>query len=143
MSSSSQSSTSTDVEEGLTLQPKFDSAGLVTCITTDANTGMLLITQVRLPAHGARGRSARMRDEIREGWSWLWAHAAVRTLAITIFTFNVTFGAAWSVLVLYSRERLGLGAVGFGLISTAIAVGWSPRCGASPRRSGSPSPDLL
>jgi predicted MFS family arabinose efflux permease len=64
-----------------------------------------------------------VRDEIREGWSWLWAHAAVRTLAITIFTFNVTFGAAWSVLVLYARERLGLGAIGFGLISTAIAVG--------------------
>ena len=85
--------------------------------------GVLLITQVRLPAHGARGRSARVRDEIREGWSWLWAHAAVRTLAITIFTFNVTFGAAWSVLVLYARERLGLGAIGFGLISTAIAVG--------------------
>ena len=85
--------------------------------------GMLLITRVRLPAHGARGRSARVRDEIREGWSWLWAHAAVRTLAITIFTFNVTFGAAWSVLVLYARDRLGLGAIGFGLISTAIAVG--------------------
>src|SRR5215472_4012210 len=75
--------------------------------------GMLLITRVRLPAHGARERSARVRDEIREGWSWLWAHAAVRTLAITIFTFNVTFGAAWSVLVLYARDRLGLGAVGF------------------------------
>jgi len=40
---SSQSSTSTDVEEGLTLQPKFDSAGLVTCITTDAQSGMLLM----------------------------------------------------------------------------------------------------
>ena len=38
-------------------------------------------------------------------------------------TFNVTFGAAWSVLVLYARDRLGLGAVGFGLISTAMAVG--------------------
>ena len=85
--------------------------------------GVLLIWRVRLPGHGARGRSARVRDEIREGWSWLWAHAAVRTLAITIFTFNVTFGAAWSVLVLYARERLGMGAVGFGLISTAMAVG--------------------
>jgi hypothetical protein len=30
-----------------------------------------------------------VRDDIREGWRWLWAHAAVRTLAITIFTFNV------------------------------------------------------
>ena len=42
MSGSSQSS-STDVEESLTLQPKFDSAGLVTCVTTDATTGVLLM----------------------------------------------------------------------------------------------------
>jgi MFS family permease len=85
--------------------------------------GVLLISQVRLPAHGAGGQHVRVRDDIREGWGWLWAHAAVRTLAITIFTFNVTFGAAWSVLVLYARERLGMGALGFGLITTAMAVG--------------------
>jgi MFS family permease len=85
--------------------------------------GLALISRVRLPPHGARGRHARVRDDIREGWRWLWAHPAVRTLAVTIFTFNVTFGAAWSVLVLYARERLGLGAVGFGLITTAIAAG--------------------
>jgi MFS family permease len=85
--------------------------------------GIVLVSRVRLPAHGAGGRHARVRDDIREGWRWLWAHAAIRTLAITIFTFNVTFGAAWSVLVLYARERLGLGALGFGLITTAMAVG--------------------
>jgi predicted MFS family arabinose efflux permease len=62
-------------------------------------------------------------EDIREGWRWLWAHPAVRTLAITIFTFNVTFGAAWSVLVLYARQRLGMSALGFGLITTAMAVG--------------------
>jgi MFS-type transporter involved in bile tolerance (Atg22 family) len=50
----------------------------------------------------------------------LWAHPAVRT--ITIFTFNLTFGAAWSVLVLYARQRLSMSALGFGLITTAIAV---------------------
>ncbi len=85
--------------------------------------GVLLIARVRLPAHGAGSQRARVRDDIREGWRWLWGHAAVRTLAITIFTFNVTFGAAWSVLVLYARERLGMGALGFGLITTAMAVG--------------------
>jgi hypothetical protein len=58
--------------------------------------GVMLIWKVRLPVHGASGQHARVRDDIREGWRWLWAHAAVRTLAITIFTFNVTFGAAWS-----------------------------------------------
>jgi predicted MFS family arabinose efflux permease len=85
--------------------------------------GLLLFSRVRLPAHGSRGQRSRVRDDIREGWQWLWGHAAMRTLAITIFTFNVTFGAAWSVLVLYARERLGMGALGFGLITTAMAAG--------------------
>jgi MFS family permease len=85
--------------------------------------GLLLITRVRLPPHGTRGQRTRVHHDIREGWRWLWAHAALRTLAITIFTFNVTFGAAWSVLVLYARERLGMGPLGFGLITTAIAAG--------------------
>jgi len=85
--------------------------------------GVLLISRVRLPAQARPARPARVREDIREGWRWLWAHPAVRTLAITIFTFNVTFGAAWSVLVLYARQRLGMGAVGFGLITTAMAAG--------------------
>src|SRR5215471_16153626 len=85
--------------------------------------GVLLISRVRLPVHGASGQHSRVRDDIREGWRWLWAHAAVRTLAITIFIFNVTFGAAWSVLVLYARDRLGMGELGFGLITTVMAIG--------------------
>jgi predicted MFS family arabinose efflux permease len=47
----------------------------------------------------------------------------MRTLALTIVSFNVTFGAAWSVLVLYAEERLRMGPVGFGLLTTAGAVG--------------------
>ena len=47
----------------------------------------------------------------------------MRTLALTIVAFNITFGAAWSVLVLYASERLGMTAVGFGLLTTAMAVG--------------------
>jgi MFS family permease len=85
--------------------------------------GMVLISKVRLPVHGVAGQRTRVRDDVREGWRWLWGHPAVRTLAITIFTFNITFGAAWSVLVLYARERLGMGALGFGLLTTASAAG--------------------
>jgi predicted MFS family arabinose efflux permease len=47
----------------------------------------------------------------------------MRTLALTIVAFNVTFGAAWSVLVLYASDRLGLDSVGFGLLTTASAIG--------------------
>jgi MFS family permease len=85
--------------------------------------GALLITRIQLPARAGRTQASRVRDEIGQGWRWLWAHHAVRVLAITIFTFNITYGAAWSVLVLYARQRLGMGPVGFGLITTAMAVG--------------------
>jgi predicted MFS family arabinose efflux permease len=42
---------------------------------------------------------------------------------LTIFVFNITFGAAWSILVLYATQRLGMGAIGFGLLTTVSAVG--------------------
>ncbi|HET7676783.1 MAG TPA: MFS transporter, partial [Candidatus Limnocylindrales bacterium] len=64
-----------------------------------------------------------VRSDIIEGVRWLVAHPPMRTLALTIFTFNVTFGAAWSVLVLYADERLAMDEVGFGLLTTAVAVG--------------------
>jgi predicted MFS family arabinose efflux permease len=86
--------------------------------------GLILFSRVVLPAHGRPGEARpRMRADIVEGFRWAFGHAAVRTLILTIFTFNITFGAAWSVLVLYAQERLGLGSVGFGLITTAGAVG--------------------
>jgi MFS family permease len=70
-------------------------------------------------AQGARGLGADMVEGVR----WLIGHPPMRTLALTIVTFNVTYGAAWSVLVLYAQERLHMDAVGFGLLTTAIAIG--------------------
>ena len=61
--------------------------------------------------------------DLLDGVRWLAHHAAMRTLAITVFTFNVTYGAAWGVLVLYARDRLGMDPVGFGLLTTATATG--------------------
>jgi predicted MFS family arabinose efflux permease len=86
---------------------------------------VVLLTRIALPPHG-RGADAvptRIRHDIVEGIRWAWHHAAVRTLILTILMFNVTFGAAWSVLVLYATQRLGLGEIGFGLITTVSAVG--------------------
>jgi MFS family permease len=64
-----------------------------------------------------------LRAEMVEGLRWLVAHPPMRTLALTIVAFNVTFGAAFGVLVLYARDRLGMDAVGFGLLTTASAIG--------------------
>lgn len=86
---------------------------------------VVMVLRLKLPAHGRATAQApsSIRADIREGVRWLWHHAAVRTLALTIVIFNVTFGAAWSVLVLYSLERLGMGEVGFGLLTSALACG--------------------
>jgi predicted MFS family arabinose efflux permease len=86
--------------------------------------GVLLIWRIALPTHGrAAGDTTSLRRDVAEGFRWTLHHPAVRTLALTILIFNVTFGAAWSVLVLYATERLRMGAVGFGLLITVSAVG--------------------
>jgi MFS family permease len=90
--------------------------------------GALVVLRVTFtPAPTEPGTSATKRASFRtdlvEGLRWLMAHAPMRTLALTIFLFNITFGAAWSVLVLYATERLGMNALGFGLLTTALAIG--------------------
>ncbi len=83
----------------------------------------LLVTRIAKASRSEERERRAFRTEMVEGIRWLVAHPAMRTLALTIFSFNVTFGAAWSVLVLYAGERLGMNEVGFGLLTTAIAIG--------------------
>jgi MFS family permease len=94
--------------------------------------GALLVSRIVLrpsdpveagPTIGPPPERSSLRSDMAQGVRWLLAHPPMRTLALTIFLFNVTFGAAWSVLVLYASDRLGMSAVGFGLLTTAMAVG--------------------
>jgi MFS family permease len=85
--------------------------------------GAVLVSRVVTDVREVRAERAGLRAETLEGLRWLVAHPPMRTLALTILTFNVTYGAAWSVLVLYAGQRLGMNAVGFGLLTTAVAVG--------------------
>jgi predicted MFS family arabinose efflux permease len=103
--------------------------GMALPFTADAicfALGALLATRIVMTAIGADGGArtpTSWRADMAEGIRWLARHAPMRTLAFTIFAFNVTFGAAWAVLVLYAQERLGMSAVGFGLLTTAMALG--------------------
>jgi predicted MFS family arabinose efflux permease len=89
--------------------------------------GAVLVTRVVTDVADAaaeRGRErGSLRREMADGVRWLIGNAPMRTLALTIIAFNVTYGAAWGVLVLYASERLGMDAVGFGLLTTALAIG--------------------
>ena len=61
--------------------------------------------------------------DILEGLRWTWGNAPVRTLTLTIVTFNITFRGRLVGAGADAMQRLGLGAVGFGLLTTVIAVG--------------------
>lgn len=60
---------------------------------------------------------------IREGLQWMRHNAPVRTLIVLILLFNVTWAAPWGILVLYATEHLNMGPVGFGVLTTASALG--------------------
>lgn len=96
---------------------------LTECVLAIA--GVLLVSRVVLPPHVVDSTDGprNIRRDIAEAFRWTVHHAAVRTLSLTILIFNITFGAAWSILVLYTQRQLGLGAIGFGAMTIAGAIG--------------------
>ena len=85
---------------------------------------ILLVARIATPNGPVRELDdTHILNDIVEGVRWLVHHAAVRTLAIVIVAVNVTWGAAWAVLVLYALDHLDMTEVGFGLLTTAAAVG--------------------
>lgn len=85
--------------------------------------GAVLFSRIARTPPVKAGEPSHLGRDLKEGFRWLWNHAPLRTLAITVFVFNITFGAAWSVLVLVAIERLEVGDVGYGLMITVGAIG--------------------
>ena len=85
--------------------------------------GAVLISRMVVPPLVRPAGPSHVGRDIAEGFRWTWGNPAVRTLTITIVLFNVTYGAAWSVLVLYATQTLDMGPIGFGLLTTVVAVG--------------------
>jgi phosphoribosyl-AMP cyclohydrolase len=56
-----------DIEEGLALQPKFDAAGLVTCVATDASSGDVLMV--------AHMNDEALRKTIESGEAWYFSRS--------------------------------------------------------------------
>jgi MFS family permease len=84
-----------------------------------------LFRKVRLPAQEspAHRPDQHIVRDIVDGLRWIAGNAPIRTLTLVIFIFNITWGAPWGILVYWAQERLGVGDVGFGLLTTASAVG--------------------
>jgi phosphoribosyl-AMP cyclohydrolase len=63
----SKGSESSDREEGLKFQPKFDTSGLVTCVTTDAASGEVLMV--------AHMNAEALRKTIESGDAWYFSRS--------------------------------------------------------------------
>ena len=72
---------------------------------------------------GSDGRRTTLRSEIAEGLRWLAAHRVLRATAAMVAVVNLLAAGGWAVMVLFAQERLGLDAVGFGLLLSGSAVG--------------------
>lgn len=92
----------------------------VVCIAV----GVVLVSRIGTPPGAVRDSvDTHLRQDIADGVRWLMGNPPVRTLAIIIVVFNVTWAAPWSVLVLWALQRVGIDEAGFGLLTTASALG--------------------
>ena len=77
----------------------------------------------RQPQRPAEAPQTSVRADIAEGLHFLWRQPTLRMLAICICLMNITFDGTSAPFVLFARERLGLGAEGYGLLLALGAVG--------------------
>ena len=72
---------------------------------------------------GDAGRRTTLLTEIAEGLRWLAGHRVLRATAGMVAVVNLLASGGSAVMVLFAQEKLGLNAVGFGLLLSGSAVG--------------------
>ena len=96
----------------------------VVCIVV----GVLLVSRIGTAPGAVREHvDTHVRQDIADGVRWLMGNPPVRTLAIIIVVFNVTWAAPWAVLVLWALERVGINEAGFGLLDHRVRPRWPAR----------------
>lgn len=83
----------------------------------------ILVASMRAAPVVQPARSRPLRLDIAEGIRFVWTNQLIRTLGVSMAVANFAFGAAFSVFVLYVRDRLGLSTAGYGLLLTTFGVG--------------------
>jgi MFS family permease len=104
---------------------------------------ILALAGMRTAELSPSARVARAPGQLRAGLAYTWAHPDL-VLAMTLAFVVGTFGFNYQVTIaLMSREVFGLGAAGFGLLSTFFAVGSLTGALLSTRRSLRPQRGFL
>jgi len=83
---------------------------------------LLLLSRVRIPAAERDGAEAVSLASIREGIGFVRRQPAILG-SMTLDMFAVIFAGATAMLPVYADEILGVGAVGYGLLSASMQIG--------------------
>jgi MFS family permease len=93
----------------------------------DAGTFAVAAAMIAFLAGTFRPQDERLQatftSDLKEGFRWLWRHQLLRRFAIALGLLNASSMAAFATVVLFVQEVLGLDATGFGLLSSAGAIG--------------------
>ena len=65
----------------------------------------------------------RITGEVIDGLRWLWAHSYLRAITVWGGVFNIGSTAAYSLLVLFALDVLGVGELAYGVLLSIVAVG--------------------
>ena len=83
---------------------------------------MLLASITILRPIAAGPASSSYRESFTTGFTWLWRHPLLRTLALMLGAANMCHMFAQSIFAKYVRDELGLGPRGFGLLLATAEV---------------------
>jgi len=64
-----------------------------------------------------------MRAHVADGLRWVWRQPLIRTITLVVTFMNLARAMTMSIFVLYALELLRLDGVGFGILTSAVAVG--------------------
>lgn len=81
------------------------------------------VTRQSGSGEGAPGQRAGWRQELIEGFRWLWAHDVLRPMAISLGALNLLGAMTGAVMVLFAQEILSTSATEFALLTTGGAAG--------------------
>jgi MFS family permease len=84
---------------------------------------VMLVLSVPLTLRRVPGGAPGGDPGVLAGLRWLLRHSVLRTLAVVVAAVAAADSAWFAIFVLYARNRLGLGAVGFGLLLATGAAG--------------------
>ena len=101
----------------------FSAAPAIPFLADAVTFGGSVFLAARLPVHVVERKTTRMRDDIREGWRYLFSTPIIRRIAFLIGSLNVFYFASEAVLVLYTFEKLHAGKATFTALFVAGAVG--------------------